>query len=185
MPANHQTLKYAQRTPTLSTPGLFAFAVEVPPSLVFRRLFLGAHMWSGMTNILWTARIEFLLQGKADGFPLDFGWRSQSYGIPGSGALNYQLTPEFPVCPPFSVETIPTGSAGDFPSAAPAQRDEMIATTRDVEQTMVRNVRMLPIPVAVRCDQIKATFKYYTDGTASSYPTFEMFLGCRSSDYQL
>ena len=89
------------------------------------------------------------------------------------------------MCPPFSVETIPTGSAGDFVSAAQAQADEMIATTRDVEMTMVRNVRMLPIPLAVRCDQIRTTWKSYTDATTSVYPTFEMFLGCRSSDYAL
>lgn len=185
MPANHQTLKYAQRTPTMSAVGTHNFTIDVPPSLIFRRLFLGAHMWTGMQNILWTARIEFLLQGKADGFPLDFGWRSQSFGIPGNGSLNYQLTPEFPVCPPFSVETIPHGSNADFPSAAAAQQDEMIATTRDVDQSMVRNVRMLPIPLVVRCEQIKATFRYYTDTTTSSYPTFEMFLGCRSSDFAL
>jgi len=185
MPANHQTLKYAQRTATLSTPVFHTFAIDVPPNLIFRRLFLAAHDWTGMSNILWTCRVEFLLQGRAEGYPLDFGWRSQSYGIPGSGALNYQLTPEFPICPPFSVETIPTGSAGDFVSAAPAQADEMIATTRDVEQSMVRNVRMLPIPLAVRCDQIKTTWKSYTDATTSIYPTFEMFLGCRSSDYAL
>ena len=185
MPANHQTLERFQTTATLSTVVSSSFAIEVPPALAYRRLFIGFHAFSGMTNILWTARVEFLLQGKADGFPLEFGWRSQSYGVPGSGALNYRLTPEFPVCPPFSVETIPNGSAGDFPSAAPAQRDEMIGTTYDTEQTMVRNIRMLPIPLVVRCDQIKLTSKFYTDSTASSYPTLEMFLGCRSSDFAL
>ena len=184
MPANHQTLKYGLVVPTLSVPGLTSYAIEVPPSMPFRRLYLGAHMWTGMQNIIWTARVEFLNQGKADGYPLDFGWRSQSYAIP-STSIGYALTPEFPICPPFSVETIPTGSAGDFPSAAPAQTDEMIATSRDVEMTMVRNVRMLPIPLAVRCDQIKVTWKYYTDVTTSAYPRFETFLGCRSSDYAL
>ena len=185
MPANHQTLKYAQKVPTSGVVGTHNFAIEVPSSLIFRRLYLGAHMWTGMTNILWTAKIEFLTQGKADGFPLEFGWRSQSYGIPGNGQLGYALNPVFPVCPPFSVESIPTGSASDFVSAAPAQQDEMIATTRDEQMTQVRNVRMLPIPLAVRCEQIKATFAYYTDATAASYQYFEMFLGCRSSDYAL
>ena len=185
MPANHQTLKYAQKIPVLGTPGVHAFTIDVPPPLAFRRLYLGAHMWTGMQNILWTARIEFLAQGKADGFPLDFGWRSMSYGILGSGALNYQLTPEFPVCPPFSVESIPTGSASDFVSAAQANADEMIATTRDEQMSQVRNIRMMPIPLAVRCDQIKATFRYYTDAPVAAYQYFEMFLGCRSSDYAL
>ena len=184
MPSNHQILRYTQRTATLGSVISGSMGIEVPPSLIFRRMFLAAHWWTGMQNILWTARVEFMNQGKSDGYPLDFGWRSMSYGIP-SGAIGYSLTPEFPICPPYSVETIPNGSAADFPSAAQAQSDEMIATTRDMEMSMVRNVRMLPIPLVVRCDQIRASYKFYTDATTSAFPAFEMFLGCRSSDYAL
>ena len=191
MPANHQTLKNTQAIPTNGVVCVMNTSIRVPTALIFRRLYLGAHWITGLQNRFFTVKLEFLNGGKADGYDMTFGWRSSPHGKPVNDApsnMNYSWFPEFPICPPYSVEAVPLGSTTDFVSAAPAQADEMIASSADFNAEVMRNIRMLPIPIAVKCDEIRAYVQHYNaDGTGitGAYSWFEFFLGCRSSDYAL
>lgn len=190
MPANHQTLNLGQLIPTNNVLQTATSRIRVPSSLIFRRLYLGAFWANAGEGRFFTMRIEFLLGGKSDGGELNFGWRSNGYGnlFGFPTGMAYSRSPEFPICPPFSVENVPAGSATDFVSAAPAQADEMIASDLSGDVTGIRNVRMLPIPIVVKCDEMRCYLQcYWNDGTGITSPSagFNWYLGCRSSDYAL
>ena len=124
----------------------------------YRRIYCGAHFWGDCRYTIWGAKIRFILDSKVVG-ALDFGWRQDPYYLPSNPDLEYAPTAtNYPIVPPYSVESVPSGSSIAFFSAAPAQADEMIVQSMDFQQTTIRNIRMLPVPVVADCDQIAVEF---------------------------
>jgi hypothetical protein len=159
----------------------------VNPRQRYRRLYLGGYFYGGISDALWTCRVRFLGDGSnTGGGEFLFGWKSQISGFIGTVTEFSDPNTLYRPVPPFSVEEVPTGSAGEFVTTVPGSRDEMAIVAYDLDPGAVRLVRMQPIPIFSDCSVIEAEWRFDYNGTPPELVYgFLATMGVRSSEVAL
>lgn len=181
MPFIDQKVINWEGTVVLSTVGKWSadMSLNVPSSMPWRDLYVGAMFLGGLQNCSWTAHISFL-RGGNEAASIDFAWKQQGY--PARGDMKYPASPVAAVTPPYYVEETMNGVAAEFPTGSVPQIREISVPIVNVEQSLVRNIRMMPTPFYGSFDQVTASFRWYSDQQLVAGPTkaFHAVLGMRS-----
>jgi hypothetical protein len=168
---------------TLASATQARLVVPIPRLLPYRRLYLGG-LFTGTDAVdaVWSCRLRF--QGPNSGIltsELRFGWKQKGTAFnPAEAGRN--LDNDWLCAPPHSVEVIENGSAAQYLSSSPAQRDEMIGVSPSTAQADVSLVRMLPIPLFTRGGEVEIL---WAANCSSGGEYFFGVFGLRSSEVPL
>lgn len=179
MPIPHQV---THTLATGTTNKTLRLKCQVNPRQPFRRLYLGGYFYGGITDALWTARVRFNGDGSRNGGgEWLFGWKSQISSFVGT-VSDFAL---YQPVPPFNVEEVPTGSAGEFVTTTPCSADEMVIVNYDLDPGAIRLIRMQPIPIYTDAAEIEVLFKCDWSAATETFYGFMGSLGVRSSEVAL